>query len=111
VKNLVGIVLGLGFLMSAPAVFAFGMVGAMHGGGMGIAVGPVGPLNIRAGTMASVPGAVSLHGITVLPNGAMIVPEVTPRAHASAPSRNFPLPGSEQSIQARPVCPHLDCSP
>ena len=55
-------------------------------------------------------GAVTLHGITVLPNGSLIVPAVTPRLHGPiAPgSGNAGLSTLQPPVF---VCPRPDCGP
>jgi len=73
--------------LSAQPVLAFGGMGGTSAGGIGARAGGIGSIRIgsiggRVGGL-NVPGAVTIHGITVLPNGSMIVPAVTPRVQGT----------------------------
>ncbi len=67
--------------LSAQQAFALGMMGGAigHVGAMG-SVGSVRMGSVGSHTGASgMAGSVTMNGITVLPNGSLIVPAVTPR--------------------------------
>lgn len=74
-KRLVSLSFGLAMTLLASQAFAFGVsVAPPH-------VGSIGVGNIRGvGPGVNVNGAVTVRGITVLPNGTMIVPAVTPHS-------------------------------
>ena len=67
--------------LCAQQAFALGMMGGAvgHVGAIG-SVGSVRMGSVGSHTGASgMPGSVTMNGITVLPNGALVVPAVTPR--------------------------------
>jgi hypothetical protein len=74
--------------LSAQQAFA---LGGMMGGGVGHvgAMGSVGSVRMGSVGMHSgasgMAGAVTMNGITVLPNGALMVPAVTPRVPKVGP--------------------------
>ena len=73
--------------LSAQQVFALGMMGGAigHVGAMG-SVGSVRMGSVGSHTGASgMAGAVTMNGITVLPNGSLSVPAVTPRVPKVGP--------------------------
>ncbi len=100
--------------LCAQQAFALGMMGGavgVHvGGGMGSArmgsgrMGSVG-MHSRASGMA---GAVTMNGITVLPNGALIVPAVTPRVPKVGPGNLNNM--DEQQTTGAPCRTAADCT-
>jgi hypothetical protein len=72
--------------LCAQQAFALGMMGGavgVHvGGGMGS--GRMGSVGMHSGA-SGMAGAVTMNGITVLPNGSLIVPAVTPRVPRVGP--------------------------
>jgi hypothetical protein len=93
-KRMLSISMGLAILFAAQQALAFGMAGSPQVGGIGGV--RVGAIQVRASGVAIPAGAVSLHGITVLPNGTFVVPAVIPRIHGMAPSVN---PGRIDPVQ------------
>ena len=80
-KILTTALLGAGgaIALCAQQAFAFGMMGGavgVHVGGMGS--GRMGSVGVHSGA-SGMAGSVTMNGITVLPNGALVVPAVTPR--------------------------------
>ena len=74
----------------AKQASAFGMMGAGAAVGISARAGGIGagrPESMGShGGAANVPGAITMNGITVLPNGTVIVPAVTARAvHPTSP--------------------------
>ncbi len=100
-KRLACVSLGLATMLLASQASALGV------GAAGPRVGGVGRVGVAPGSISgvSVNGAVTVHGITVLPNGQMIVPAVTPRNLSVAPrTGSLPLPREP----VRP-CPYSNC--
>lgn len=117
-KRLVSLSLGLAAIVLASPAFAFGIAGAPHFGGAGVVAGRVTPgsihgLNVTSGGMPAVnlPGAVTVRGVTLLPNGTMIVPAVTPRMHGSVPIVPHSLNNLTTPIRPIGKCPHSMCVP
>ena len=75
--------------LCAQQAFALGMMGGAvgaHAGGIGS--GHFGSMASRT-EASGMAGAVTMNGITVLPNGSLVVPAVTPRVpRVSSPSLN-----------------------
>jgi hypothetical protein len=116
-KRLVSLSLGLAAMVLASPAFPFGIAGAPQFSGGGMVAGRVTPgsihgLNVRLGGMPAVnlPGAVTVHGITLLPNGTMIVPAVTPRTHGSPPIVPPSVNNLRTPITPIEACPYLKCS-
>ncbi len=94
--------------LCAQQAFAFGMMG---GGAVGAHIGGMGsgrPAFTGGGAGArSMAGAVTMNGITVLQNGTIIVPAVTPRVRGVGPAdpqlNQLNAPPSEVSCAA-PYC-------
>ncbi len=105
-KRLVSLCLGLAMVLVAGQAFAFGgIAGAAHFSGAG-----VGRVGLGTVSGVNVNGAVTVNGITVLPDGTMIVPAVMPR---TAPSNLAPVPRSLDTspLQMTPIkpCPYAKC--
>jgi hypothetical protein len=73
--------------LCAQQAFALGMMGGAvgHVGAMGsVGSGRMGSVGSHSGA-AGMAGSVTMNGITVLPNGSLIVPAVTPRVPRVGP--------------------------
>lgn len=94
--------------LCAQQAFAFGMMG-----GVGVRAGGMGsgrPQSVGSHAGASnVAGAVTMNGITVLPNGTVIVPAVTPRVPAGTSGTEL-NPLNPQTPSAGP-CSTPVCAP
>lgn len=117
-KRLVSLSLGLATMVLASPALAFGIAGAPHFSGAGVVAGRLTPgsihgLNVSSGGTPAVnlPGAVTVHGITLLPNGTMIVPAVTPRTHGNSPIVPPSLNNLTTPIGPIGKCPYSMCSP
>ncbi len=102
-KRLVSLCLGLAMALVAGQAFAFGGVaGAGHFSGA--RVGSAGPASIHG---VNVNGAVTVGDITVLPDGSMIVPAVTPRVSGTV----GPLPPKYLQLPMTRIkpCPYNGC--
>jgi hypothetical protein len=107
-KRLVSRSLGLATMLLASQAFAFSaavapgsMPGVNAGSIPGVKVGSIPGVNVN--------GAVTLHGITVLPNGRLIVPAVTPRVHGAIAPRS-----GDAGVQMQPAygpCQYGNCAP
>jgi len=97
--------------LSTQQAFAFG---AMGGGTVGAHVGGMGsgrPGFVAMNTGAArTSGAVTMNGITVLPNGALIVPAVTPRVARSLTDSGLTQLDPQQNTGA-PCRTNADCAP
>ena len=104
-KRLVSLSLGMATMLLASQALAFSVpVAAPHVGGVG--VGRVAASSIPG---VNVNGAVTLHGITVLPNGTVIVPAVIPR-----PNGSFAPRSGDAGVRMQPVygpCQYGTCGP
>ncbi len=106
-KRLISVSVGLAMMLLASQAYAFAISGAVASrvsgpGRAGVAAGSISGINVD--------GAVTIHGITVLPNGQMIVPAITPRVRggAVAPrSGNVPMP----ALQPVRPCLYSNCTP
>ena len=93
--------------LCAHQAFAFGMMGGVaHVGGMGS--GRIGSVGMRTGA-SGMAGAVTMHGITVLPNGTLFVPAITPRVPTTGPSQDLRQLDPQQTTGA--PCRTNDCAP
>ena len=94
--------------LCAQPAFALGMMGGAvgaHVGAMGSGrMGSVGSMSGASGRT----GAVTMNGITVLPNGTLIVPAVTPRAPRVAPGSLNNL--DQQQTTGAPCRTNADCT-
>jgi hypothetical protein len=98
--------------LSAQTAFAFGAMGGMSAGGISARVGGIGSGRLESiGSVAGGTrlGAITANRITLLPNGTMIVPAVTPRVRGVSPSN----PQLEQlnSPPAVAPCTGTYCAP
>lgn len=111
-KNKISITALLGtagaIALCAQPAFALGMMGGAggaHVGAMGSGrMGSVGSLSGASGMT----GAVTMNGITVLPNGALIVPAVTPRVPKVAPGSLNNM--DQQETTGAPCRTNADCT-
>ena len=97
--------------LCAQQAFALGMMGGAVGH-----VGAIGSMgSVRMGSVGShtgasgMAGAVTMNGITVLPNGALIVPAVTPRVPKVGPGDLKNL--DDQQTTGAPCRTNADCAP
>jgi hypothetical protein len=101
-KRLVSLSVGLAIVLLAGRALASGLgAAAPHVGGPGVA-------GVALGSISGVGpiGAVTIRGITVLPNGQMIVPAVTPRNLAPAH-----LDDMQKPMTPIEACPYKRCAP
>jgi hypothetical protein len=107
-KTLTTVLLGAAgaIALCAQQAFALGPMGGpvgVHIGAMGS--GRMGSVGIHSGG-SGMAGAVTMNGITVLPNGSLIVPAVTPRV-PTGPLNNL----DQQQTTGAPCRTTADCSP
>jgi hypothetical protein len=93
--------------LCAQQAFALGMMGGVaHVGGIGSA--RLGSVGMRAGA-SGMPGTVTMNGITVLPNGSLFVPAITPRVPTTGPSQDLRQLDPQQTTGA--PCRTNVCAP
>jgi hypothetical protein len=93
--------------LCAQQAFAFGMMGGgAHVGGMGS--GRFGSAGMHTGA-SGMAGAVTMNGITVLPNGSLLVPAVTPRVPGAGASQDLRQLDQQQTTGA-PCRTASDCT-
>ena len=94
--------------LCAQQAFALGMMGGAvgaHVGGMG--AGMLGSVGSHTGA-SGMAGSVTMNGITVLPDGSLVVPAVTPRVpRVTSPSLNNL---DQQQTTGAPCRTNADCT-
>jgi hypothetical protein len=92
--------------LCAQQAFALGMMGGVaHVGAIGS--GRIGSVGMRTGS--GMAGAVTVNGITVLPNGTLLVPAVTPRTPRTGTSQDLRQLDQQQTTGA--PCRTNVCAP
>jgi len=95
--------------LCAQQAFAFGMMGGAVGAHVGaIGSGRPGSFGMRTGA-SGMAGAVTMNGITVLPNGSLLVPAVTPRVSGTGASQDLRQLDQQQTTGA-PCRTASDCT-